>query len=742
MSTKKSLPTKLKPVTKENEKNEKNEQVKILESRQLQELVKKSAREISNEVVSNTVRKAVMSTEFTKDLLNVTVRKAVQSAELLKKYPPLPDNIRKLAEPTTATYIALYNKHRNILRPKAVGSVKMKISDYLQKIEELSLQNQLDKASQIDSRKKRKTEARKAQKEKEFAIFCDEKCDEIFNLFLKKFTETFNADREIPKPLILGSSSLNLYQSIQGQITKLITTKKTAETAQASASIKPTVRLLMNAGKTSVEPTVKRLMSAGGNSKETLDPKKSTNVTNSEKTTETLTGTGDASDAESTKENAETKEIVDKLSYFIMEFVQNSLVEAVDSKDEQLIPPEQVPHEQTLFGSVKPFYYQYNNVLKSAVHYKGKFLITIPRRGSGVPSTLNYIPDDLPVGSSPSLRPYPDFETNELHPELKPDENRIVSVYRTRVDVCDRLWFVDTGTLQGHEGGKKYNKNCSIKLQPNMKSHYFSDYNKLIQRPSLWLIDLKTDKRIRRFEIPESIVMEGHGMISIRVDVEKDKCDDAYAYISDYLKEKIYVYSYKTNRMWPVSHVYMNDEKKFGIYKVDGVEFEWFDGIFSVALGRKSPSTGYRTAYFHPLSRYRKTIDIVNFIQKKIGNRGKSGHSMMHEFDDRTSVIFFAMLTRNAITCWNSNTKYLAENQGTIIENDNRFKYPVDLNIDTNGTLWALTNNFVRFSYGKLDTNEYNYRLWRGNPKQLVKDTVCEPRKFKPVDKVTDGGPR
>ncbi len=32
--------------------------------------------------------------------------------------------------------------------------------------------------------------------------------------------------------------------------------------------------------------------------------------------------------------------------------------------------------------------------------------------------------------------------------------------------------------------------------------------------------------------------------------------------------------------MWPISHVYLNNDKKFVIYKVDGVEFEWFDGIF------------------------------------------------------------------------------------------------------------------------------------------------------------------
>lgn len=70
------------------------------------------------------------------------------------------------------------------------------------------------------------------------------------------------------------------------------------------------------------------------------------------------------------------------------------------------------------------------------------------------------------------------------------------------------------------------------------------------------------------------------------------------------VNEIYFLFSYEKNRMWPVSHVYLNNEKKFGIYKVDGVEFEWFDGVFSVALGRRSATTGYRKAYFHPLSRY------------------------------------------------------------------------------------------------------------------------------------------
>lgn len=38
---------------------------------------------------------------------------------------------------------------------------------------------------------------------------------------------------------------------------------------------------------------------------------------------------------------------------------------------------------------------------------------------------------------------FPSFQ-----PEQKPDENRIVSIYRTRVDDCGRLWFVCTGALE------------------------------------------------------------------------------------------------------------------------------------------------------------------------------------------------------------------------------------------------------------------------------------------------------
>lgn len=62
-----------------------------------------------------------------------------------------------------------------------------------------------------------------------------------------------------------------------------------------------------------------------------------------------------------------------------------------------------------------PFLIPYNNVPMSVSQFKGKLFITIPRRAPGVPSVLYYVPDNLPAGSSPNLRPYPDYKTNELH---------------------------------------------------------------------------------------------------------------------------------------------------------------------------------------------------------------------------------------------------------------------------------------------------------------------------------------
>lgn len=115
------------------------------------------------------------------------------------------------------------------------------------------------------------------------------------------------------------------------------------------------------------------------------------------------------------------------------------------------------------------------------------------------------------------------LSTNQ--PQNQPDRNRIVSVYRTRVDSCNRLWFVDTGALE------------------------YPDQQIQIQPPSIWIFDLNTDTLVRRFEIPMANVRNaGHGLASATIDIDYDRCDDAFAYLPDLINYRLHVYRYDRNR--------------------------------------------------------------------------------------------------------------------------------------------------------------------------------------------------
>lgn len=55
---------------------------------------------------------------------------------------------------------------------------------------------------------------------------------------------------------------------------------------------------------------------------------------------------------------------------------------------------------------------------------------------------------------------------------------------------------------------------------------------------------METDRVVQRYEIPESIVEPGRGIISLNVDVDQKMCGNAFAYISDFLTQSLYVYRY------------------------------------------------------------------------------------------------------------------------------------------------------------------------------------------------------
>ncbi|XP_053671737.1 L-dopachrome tautomerase yellow-f2-like [Anopheles nili] len=360
----------------------------------------------------------------------------------------------------------------------------------------------------------------------------------------------------------------------------------------------------------------------------------------------------------------------------------------------------------------------YNNVPMGASVHKNRLFLSIPRRRPGVPATLNVI--DLskvtPGDRSPSLTAYPTYAINELKPNYEPDLNRLVSVYRTRVDACDRLWFVDTGMLE------------------------YPDNRRQVQRPQIWVIDLTRDQLVRRFAIPESIVREGVGMASISVDVEPADCERAFAYIPDLAVNAIHVYSLRDDDMWTFNHSsFVHDHQK-AKFNVAGQRFQWDDGVFSVAIGQNDTEVGSRLIYYHPMVSTAEFGTFSSVLQSKaialsghtdglfetLGDRGPNTQSTMHLYDRRTGVLFYAEVNRNSIGCWNTAQIFDAGNHAVVHLDNREFIYPSDLTSDSEGTLWVLTNSLPVWIYSRLSEGEFNFRLWRQNPAVAIKGTKCD----------------
>lgn len=68
-----------------------------------------------------------------------------------------------------------------------------------------------------------------------------------------------------------------------------------------------------------------------------------------------------------------------------------------------------------------------------------RIFLAMPRLREGIPVTLATIPRSAPLGSSPILRAYPNWDA---HVPMRGRNNcsGLISIYRMRIDSCNRLW--------------------------------------------------------------------------------------------------------------------------------------------------------------------------------------------------------------------------------------------------------------------------------------------------------------
>jgi hypothetical protein len=112
---------------------------------------------------------------------------------------------------------------------------------------------------------------------------------------------------------------------------------------------------------------------------------------------------------------------------------------------------------------------------------------------------------------------------------------------------------------------------------------------------------------------------------------------------------------------------------------------------------------------------------------KILGTRGENTQSSTEVFDSTTGVIFYTLISKNSIGCWNTRkTHFNPENQGIVAHDDEKLIFPNDLRLNVDGNLLVLSNKMPIFIYKTLNPDDINFRILVGKTKDLIKDTQCE----------------
>lgn len=352
-----------------------------------------------------------------------------------------------------------------------------------------------------------------------------------------------------------------------------------------------------------------------------------------------------------------------------------------------------------------------NNLPLGLEVWNGRTFVTLPKWKPGVPATLAVIPKNSE--KSPLLQPYPNWNWHN-----EGNCNGLTSVFRLSVDPCGRLWVLDSGVIDV--------LNTTTKLCPSQ----------------IVVFDLRTDKLIWRYRIPKEQIQESSLFTNIITDVRNGKCDEAFAYITDVFRYAIVVYNWKEDRSWRVSHNFFYPDPIACKYSLDDITFRWTDGVFGLALSPVDGQTGDRNLYFHPMSSFREFTVPASILRndtaddhpeefkvlgesRGIENRHSSASGM-----DRKGILFYNLVTQDAVGCWNSNKPYKRIYQGTIPQNKETLNFPNDLKIDLEKrqSVWVLSNRLHKYLYTNLDPEEINFRILTGRVDDVIRGTVCDPK--------------
>ncbi|XP_023035854.1 major royal jelly protein 1 [Drosophila willistoni] len=341
-----------------------------------------------------------------------------------------------------------------------------------------------------------------------------------------------------------------------------------------------------------------------------------------------------------------------------------------------------------------PNFYNPQNVLITGIAVSDdRVFIATPKLFSGVPSTVNWV-SKAQFGDSPILQAYPDWSfSNTARTNFNCSDLILTSVYRLRIDSCNRLWLLDAGISRSLED---YEMTCP---------------------PKILVVDLNTDRVVRRIDFPAEVLRGESLFTNMVVDETTAKtCDDVFVYITDTVEPGIIVYDSGKDVTWRVSHPAMYPDPDFAQSEIHNDRFVLMDGVVGLAFDER---TG--VVYFQPLATDRVFSVHKNVLRagplpssqmldvKLVGKKSSQGIGLaVSPFD---SSLIFSPLTETAIASWNP-----ANNQQSVLAFDrDQLQFIADITTTRSepGVIYAIASKFHRFFLKNLNPNEFNNRIVR-----------------------------
>lgn len=225
---------------------------------------------------------------------------------------------------------------------------------------------------------------------------------------------------------------------------------------------------------------------------------------------------------------------------------------------------------------------------------------------------------------------------------------------------------------------------------------------KRICQPQVLVFNLKNKKLLLRYRIPDSVLRDHSILATIVADIldANGKCRESFAYIADVTGFGLIVVDAHREKSWRVVSNYFFPYPLNGHFDINNAQFDLMDGVLGLALSPpQNDKKQDKTLYFHSLASVRESWvstavlrnesnfqDNVNAVPQEfyISQGTRPSQSAPSVMDGEGAALFFNVLSKNSLNCWNPRLPYNENNIVELDRDDVKFQFASGLKVRLN----------------------------------------------------------